>query len=186
MNKIIGLHGIRKREKNDFYATDPKATNLFLDNFKLEGNVLEPACGLGHISEVLKKREYIVESTDLIDRGYGNKEVDFLKEEYTKKYDNVLTNPPFKYAKEFVEKALTITNDKVIMLLKLQFLESESRRSFFKETPLKEIYVHSKRIVCWKNGKPLNEKGKKWSGTQAYAWFVWEIGYKGEPIIKWI
>ena len=182
--KIIGIHGIREREKNDFYATPPEAVELFLDNFKLKGTILEPSCGMGHISEVLKSEGYDVISKDLIDRGYGITGCDFMNE--TETYDTVITNPPFKIAKEFVEKGLEVANHQVIMLLKLQFLESEARRDFFANTPLKEIYVHSKRIACWKGGEPLNEKGKKWAGTQAYAWFVWEHGYKGEPTIRWI
>ena len=24
------------------------------------------------------------------------------------------------------------------------------------------------------------------SSTMAFAWFVWEIGYEGEPIIRWL
>ena len=56
MSKIIGIHGIREREKNDFYATPPSAVELFLDNFELKGTVLEPSCGMGHISEVIGKK----------------------------------------------------------------------------------------------------------------------------------
>ena len=181
--KIIGIHGIRERQAEDYYATDPAATKLFLENYKLKGDVYEPSCGEGHMSEVLKQFGYEVYSSDLIDRGYGKTQDFFISE---RRADTIITNPPFKHAKEFVEHALTLANKEVIMLLKLQFLESERRQEFFKNTPLKEVIVHSKRIVCWKNGEPLNEKGKKWAGTQAYAWFVWEIGYEGEPTIKWI
>ena len=183
-NKIIGLHGIREREKHDFYATDPNAVRLFLNEFKLEGSILEPSCGMGHISEVLKEYGYNPVSQDIIDRGYGSGGKNFFDER--KRYDTVITNPPFKFAKEFVEKALDISDKHVIMLLKIQFLESESRKKFFKESPLKYVYVHSKRIVCFKNGEPFDEKGKKWAGTQAYAWFVWEHGYEGSPVIKWL
>ncbi len=61
----------RNRVKNDYYATPPEVTRAILDEEVLEGSILEPACGEGHISEVLK--EYYpsqeVISTDLIDRG---------------------------------------------------------------------------------------------------------------------
>lgn len=126
----------------------------------------------------------ILFSQDLIDRGYGNTGIDFFNE--TKRYDTIITNPPFKFSMEFVEKALSLSDKYVIMLLKLQFLESERRKSFLQKSPLKYVYVHSKRIVCWKDGNPLDEKGKKWAGTQAYAWFIWEKGYTGEPIIRFL
>ncbi len=39
-----------------------------------------------------------------------------------------------------------------------------------------------------RNGSDIDElTGKKMaSSTMAFAWFVWEKGYTGEPIIKWI
>jgi len=39
----------------------------------------------------------------------------------------------------------------------------------------------------WRDGASLNPKtGKKWGSTMCFAWFVWEVGYKGDPIIKWL
>ena len=80
-------HTNKQREVNDFYATDPHALEIFLDkleqdNIKLHRNIWECACGQGHLSEVLKKRGYEVRSTDVIDRGYGDKQIDFLKDKY--------------------------------------------------------------------------------------------------------
>lgn len=65
------------------------------------------------------------------------------------------------------------------MFLKLQFLEGKNRKKFFKENPPKVVYVSSSRLECGINGK--------FSGTSAvaYAWFVWEKGFKGEPVIRW-
>lgn len=141
------------------------------------------------MSEVLERHGYKVKSSDLIDRGYTNTEIiDFLK--VTKddvKNDfprDIITNPPYKYAKEFVEKALEISMDstKIAMFLKLTFLEGQARRNLFKKYPPSRIYVFSSRVKCAKNGK-FEEMG---SSAVAYAWFVWEKGFKGDPIIKWI
>ena len=87
-------------------------------------------------------------------------------------------------AKEFVEKSLNIipAGNKVAMFLKLLFLESKGRKQFFLDNPPKTIYVSSSRIMCLKNG---NEDNKE-SSAVYYAWFVWEKGFKGNPIIKWI
>ena len=58
----------------------------------------------------------------MVDRGYGEFNEDYLKA--TKlKADNVVTNPPFKYAKEFIEKSLQDTTGKVAMFCKIQLLE---------------------------------------------------------------
>ncbi len=75
------------------------------------GTIWECACGDGAISDVLKSHGFSVYSSDIVDRGYGeNRSLDFLDDELTKgiEAENIITNPPFKLAKQFVEKALTI------------------------------------------------------------------------------
>lgn len=62
---------LEERQKDDFYATDPKALELLLPNESLAPNVWECACGMGHLSKVLEAHNYNVTSTDLIYRGYG-------------------------------------------------------------------------------------------------------------------
>lgn len=182
---LAGTSASRDRVEEDYYATPPESTQALLNLEKFEGNVLEPCCGEGHMSEVLKKNGFKVISTDLVDRGYGEGIKDFLKDDF-QTYDNVITNPPYKYAKEFIEKSLKVTTGKVAMFCKIQLLEGVSRRKMFKETPLKTVYVFTKRQNPWRNGSPVDENGKKWASTMCFAWFVWEHGYKGEPTIKWI
>lgn len=169
-------------EKNDYYATEPKAVELLLEQENFARYVWEPACGEGHISKVLKSNGYIVRSTDLIFRGYGEGGVDFLSQGRDPVRPDIITNPPYKYAREFVEHALDISADgtKIAMFLKLTFLEGKGRRELFKRHPPKTIYVSSARLQCGKNGD--------FSGTSmvAYAWFVWEKGYAGDCKIRWI
>ena len=184
-----GSTGELGRADDDFYATSAKTTKLFLDRFKLEGSILEPACGQGHMSEVIK--EYYpynnVMSTDLVYRGYGIGNVDFLTRDFNRRFDTIITNPPFKYAKEFVEKGLEMSNKYVIMLLKIQFLESKSRKELLTNSPLKYIYIHTDRQSTLKDGLLLNPiNNRPWSTTLLLAWFVWEIGYKGEPMVRFI
>lgn len=185
-------HSEGERENNDYYATDPKALEIFLDKIdedgiKLHKNIWECACGQGHLSEVLKNRGYKVWSTDLIYRGYGSGNTDFLKSIPDSWCGDILTNPPYKYAKEFVEKALEVTRigAYTIMFLKIQFLEGQSRLKLFKKYPPKYVYVNSKRQVCAKNGN--FDKYANGTGTAiCYCWFIWEKGFYGEPVIRWI
>lgn len=188
--KTLGAsnHTDEERANNDYYATDPKALELLLEREKFFPYVWECACGEGHLSEVLKAHGYKVKSSDIVDRGYHDtKIIDFLKvqksdidPDYSR---DIITNPPYKYAKEFVEKALEISIEttKIAMLLKLTFLEGQARKKLFETFPPKKIYVFSKRIECGKNGV--------FTGTSAvaYAWFIWEKGYSGKPFIEgWI
>ena len=81
--KTLGAsnHTERERQKEDFYATDPKALDLFYPKFPLHHKVWECACGSGELSKWLESRGHDVLSTDLVDRGYGTYGVDFLKVE---------------------------------------------------------------------------------------------------------
>lgn len=179
-------HSKGERQEHDYYATDPIAVEILLENEKFSEKIWECACGEGHIAKVLEAHGYDVYSSDLIYRGYGDEQsLDFLAYEDEQNIDeDIVTNPPYKFAQEFVEKALGIIAEghKVAMFLKLQFLEGKSRKEMFKKYPPKVIYVSSSRLNCAKNG----EFEKYPSSAVAYAWFVWEKGFKGDPIIKWV
>ncbi|WP_053040161.1 hypothetical protein [Staphylococcus haemolyticus] len=182
---LAGTSLTRKRVDNDYYATPPESVKKLLEVESFKGSVMEPCCGEGHISELLKDKGYTVKSNDLIDRGYGETHLDFLTEEF-EKVDNIITNPPYKYAKEFIEKSLKVTNKKVAMFCKIQLLEGVSRYEMFKNAPLKTVYVFSKRQNPLRNGKATDENGKKWASTMCFAWFVFEHGYQGKPEIEWL
>lgn len=180
--KTIGAsnHTEKERESNDYYATEPKAVSLLMEVEEFTGPIWECACGEGHLSEELKKR-YEVYSSDLIDRGYGIK-FDFFKE--TKWDGDIVTNPPYKFGLEFIEHAINIIpeGNKVAMFMKVQFLEGQKRGKFFKKYPPKVIYVSSSRLLCAMNGEFKDYP----SSAIAYAWYVWEKGYFGNTIVKWI
>lgn len=180
-------HSLKDREVNDFYATDPNSLEIFLkalerDNIKLHHNIWECACGQGHLSNVLINNNYEVYSSDLINRGYGETK-DFLKCNNLFPGD-ILTNPPYKNAKDFVKHSLDLLEEGnyYIMFLKIQFLEGKDRRKLFDKFPPKYVYVNSARQLCAMNGE-----FEKYNATAlCYCWFIWEKGFKGEPIIRWI
>lgn len=177
-------HSDGVREQNDFYATDPKAVRLLLEREQFSPTVWECACGQGHLSDELARGGYKVFSSDLIDRGYEKTEIiDFLKYDKPNEMD-IVTNPPYKYALEFIENALRISNDetKIAMFLRLSFLEGKARRKLFDREPPKTIYVFSGRITCAKNGR----FDLYTSTAMAHAWFVWQKGYSGKPTVQWI
>jgi len=179
-------HTDQIREKDDYYATTPKAAELLLDIEEFSPYIWECACGEGHLSKVFESFGYNVKSTDLIDRGYGETNIDFLTVNDTWKGD-IITNPPYKFGQQFIEKALDIINNgnKVAMFLKLQFMEGKNRKKLFIKNPPKTIYVSSSRLMCAKNGefeKMIDNGGS----AIAYGWYVWEKGYSGNTQIKWI
>lgn len=173
----------KDREKLDFCATDKRAIEELLNREKFRATVYEPACGQGHIGKILEKYGYEVKAADICYRGYGAiEEVDF----FTVQENNldIVTNPPYFCANEFLKHALEISNKgaKIAMLFRLAFLEGQKRYDLFQKYPPKKIYVFSKRINCAKNGKFDEYK----NNALAFAWFIWEIGYTGETVLDWI
>lgn len=193
------------RSRNDFYITHKDTINALLDNEKFDNNVWEPACGNGAISECLNIRGYNVLSSDIFDYGYNNfnKKLDFLKIDAANKdlyqqYD-IITNPPYSLSEEFVLKSIEVCKNKCALLLKIQFLETEFRfKHIFSKYPPKFIYVFSRRQACSKfddfyqrdnDGNILyNKKGEplKVGSAVLYCWFIWEKGYNGYPMVKWL
>ena len=108
---------------------------------------------------------------------------DFLAIDNQEWNGNIVTNPPYAYAQEFVEKALQIIPDgkKVCMFLKLTFLEGKQRKHLFRTQPPARVWVSSSRLLCAMNG----EFDKISDSATAYAWFVWVKGYQGNTVIKW-
>ena len=168
----------RKRNDGiDFYQTPTWAVQKILEREKLNGTILEPCSWAWAISKLIP---WIVSQDIRTDDGvFGEKGIDFFQE--TKHYDNIITNPPYFCAKDFILKALELSDGKVIMLLKLSFLESADRYPFFRDSPLRTVYVFSKRVNPYPEWVSSNV-----SGTIAYAWYVWEKWYEWKPIIEWI
>ena len=124
--KTLGAsnHTDKERQNEDFYATDPISIDVLLNDggVKLSPKVWECACGQGHLSEKLKEHGYEVYSTDLVDRGYGEGDVDFLAC-YEQFDGDIITNPPYKFAREFVEKGLELVPDGRRVFMFLKFLK---------------------------------------------------------------
>lgn len=185
-----GYNGYAKnnneRAENDFYATPPEEVINILRYEPLEmgQTVLEPCCGMGHMIQGIDAHieetgligKVKVVGTDLIDRGNTDPRIvqglDFFSDAYpfSNKADVIIMNPPYDIIEDFTLKALERT-DKVIMLARTQFAESQSRyENIFKDNPPTKIYQYVDRIACYKNG----DFTKKQSSAQAYAWFVFD------------
>lgn len=139
-----------KRIENDFYRTPPFATKALIDREEFRGLIWEPACGDGAMSKVLKmaKVEAVI-STDLIYRGYGLGGKDFLTCEVpgAARVRNIVTNPPFRLATEFILRAISIAEEKVAMLLKLNALAGRKRYSeIYSKYPPSRIYIFVNRL----------------------------------------
>ena len=172
------------REENDFYRTPPDVTRALLVKESFGPAIWEPACGDGAISDVLKAAGHDMFSTDLIDRGYGESGRDFLRQTELAAPE-IVTNPPFKAADDFVLHALDLGASKVAMLLRLAWLEGERRRvKVFSVRPPARVWVFSGRPTLWHGTDP---DARTTGGAIAYAWFVWDAAAApGGPVLGWI
>jgi hypothetical protein len=142
-------HSEHDREKHDYYATEPMAIDKLFNVIgdKLPTLVWECACGglhLSHRMHVLLPRLSIYNS-DLINRGFNCEILDFLQYNNPNSFNGaIITNPPYKYAQEFVEKAIESVTDSnlVCMFLKLTFLEGQKRKKMFNKHPPKTVYIY--------------------------------------------
>ena len=186
-------HSKQERETMDYYATEPKAIDLLAAKFDIPHRVWECACGGGSLSQRLKERGHEVISTDIIDRGYEgfNGECDFLSRLFHPKIEGdyaIVTNPPYKFVTEFVLTALDVLPDGcyLCLFLKTTALESRGRwEKIYKTTP-RYVFQCIDRILCAKNAEFEDARRNLGAGAQAYAWFVWQKGYKGSTTLDWI
>ena len=182
-------HTEKDRETNDYYATDPIAIDGLKSVWDIPHTVWECACGQGHLSKRLIELGHNVYSSDLIDREYGTGNLDFLQQnELPDNCKCILTNPPYNKATEFVLHSLNLLPEHgyCVMLLKTTFLEGKKRyNELFSKNPPKYIFQFVGRIICAKNGD-FEKMIKGGGGAQSYAWFVWEKGFQGDTIIRWI
>lgn len=185
--KTLGSTGLatnsqRKDNPGDYYGTNPAAVESLLSREEFDKKIWEPCAGKHNISNVLKSHAYKVWESDIFGYGLNHSIVDFL--EYEGEWDgDLITNPPYNLAGDFVEKALKIVKPgkKLAMFLRLQFLEGQKRyNNIFVDNPPKTVYVFTKRQVCSKVDDFTE------GSAVAYVWIVWEKGFTGDPAIKWI
>ena len=184
-------HSEYTRAADDFYETPAESVTRLLDRPDLAPStnaiIWECAAGRGAISNVLTERGYTVHSTELRDRGFGKTGVDFLTAERPNTEGHplvILTNPPFKFAIDFIKHSLELLHDgeSCYFLLRLSFLEGQKRQAFFEKQNPEVVAVFGKRITCNRNGDSTIAN----SGAVAFAWFKWTKGYAGKSVVEWI
>ena len=191
--KTLGAsnHTEKERETDDFYATDPVAIDLLLDypNIEMPEWVWEPSCGSGCLSERLRERGHGVVSTDLVYRGYGDGGINFFEQSaMPDRTEAIVTNPPYKFATEYVIHALRLLpqGGLLCLFLKTTFAEGKERyQRIFGVTPPALVLQCSERVLCAKNAD-FDGMRAGGGGIQSYAWWVWRKGWQGQTTLDWI
>ncbi|MDC9701725.1 MAG: SAM-dependent methyltransferase [Alphaproteobacteria bacterium] len=175
------------KDSLDDFPTPPWATRALLEYVIKNENIskmscLEPACNRGYMSKVLDEYFSKVESSDIHDYGFGNVK-NFLDDTYEKKsFDWVITNPPFRLAEEFLNKATGVATTGVALLARTVFLESVGRyERIFQNNPPACFAQFTERVPMVKG-----RLDKKASTATGYAWFVWKLNEKQNLKLMWV
>lgn len=172
-----------ERHADEWYVEPPWAVDaLIAAERSFIGRVMDPCCGGDNIPIRLRGKGVDAFGTDIRARSRHCIVMPFDKALPYYTPDSVVSNPPYDQAREFIDCALAHTRDRVCVLLRLTFLESIKRREWFKTVPLARVWVSSKRMSMPPGGSDVPAKG----GAIAYAWFVFEHGYSGPPIIGFL
>ena len=177
-------HSGYARIEHDYYREPAWAVDALLDAEPFLGAVFDPFCGGGTIPARCRARGMKADGCDIQDIGACVVR-DFF--ESTARHDNIISNPPYKLAEQAACHALKLVRRKVAFFLRLNFLESQSRHTFFRDAPLSRVLVMARRVSCppgiytgerdqWGCLIQPEEKG----GKSAYAWFVFDHGHVGE------
>jgi hypothetical protein len=173
----------------DYFPTPPWATRAVFRHVLPElgggvvGSVWEPACGEGHMAEVITEiASSAVIASDIFSYSYGVAPFDFLNDPPLDHPEWIITNPPFKLACEFTLRAFDLAREGVAMLVRTQWIEGVGRyEKLFRDRPPSLYAPFVERVPMVKG---------RWdpdaSSATSYAWFVWRMGVPGSPRIFWI
>lgn len=171
----------------DDFPTPPWATRALIEHIIGKDRVsgltcLEPAAGRCYMAKPLSEYFATVDAADIYPYGYAPVR-DFLTYPYEAlSHDWVITNPPFRLAEQFVERAMTVARCGVSILARTVFLESIGRyENIFKNNPPSVFAQFSERVPMVKG-----RVDRKASTATGYAWFVWEKENAKQSLLQWI
>lgn len=165
----------------DDFPTPPWATRALCEWLIAQGEgidqftVREPAVNRGHMAIPLSEYFAKVDASDVHDYGCHFPVKDFLfgpidPVHYT------ITNPPFRLAEQFIERAAATSEFGFAMIVRSAFLESVGRfERLFSKNPPSHVLQFTERVVMHKGR--LSPDG---STATAYCWLVWLGGGAAE------
>lgn len=189
-SKSVGGEAVKKkRNDKDFYVTPDSAIDALLNNYKIKpGWILEPCGGNGAICRALMKHSdwsrlicaveirpeerfnlHYAGCDEVVIKDFLNFELSDLQIAPPCKPGTIITNPPYSIAQEIIEKCFELSSPPdtdIIMLLRMGFLESKRRESFWRN--------HSNvSLITLKDRPSFTGDGTDFA---AYGWFIWHGG----------
>jgi hypothetical protein len=137
--------------------------------------ILEPACGRGHMGVAFREAGLKVLEYDKIRYTPRHRLADYTNGAAYPKHDFVITNPPYKLANQFAQRAMGEAVKGVGLLLRTIWMESVTRHDeLFGPTPPTTVAVFSRRMQA-AHGKLVRGGG----AMMSHSWFWWD---KQKPV----
>lgn len=176
---------VEPRDSLDDFPTPPWATRALIEHVigpvTSKQNCLEPACGAGHMARPLGEYFSSVESQDIADYGFGAIQ-DYCTFSPATNWDWVITNPPFRLAEAFIEKALGMSKEGCAFLVRTTFIESVGRYNrLFSVKPPNIVAQFVERVPMIKG-----RLDRKASTATGYCWLVWLRENSSKTEMTWI
>lgn len=173
----------------DDFPTPPWATRALCEWLSAQSLISptetcrEPAANRGHMVRPLSEFFATVEAADQHDYGFGFPVRDYLFGPPPPVVGWTITNPPFRLAEQFIQRAIASSESGVAMLVRAAFLEGIGRYDrLFSQTPPSDILQFTERVVIHKGR--LAPGG---STATAYCWLVWDWSSTAPlPRFHWI
>lgn len=167
-----------ERKEHDSYETPAWVTLALIrhlpERLRVGMNVYEPAAGSGKMLRVLADVGFMMDADDISE---GR---DFLQCERAD-HSAIITNPPYKLATEFIDKAIDLQRPVqgiVAMLLRTDFDHAKTRSRLF---ALSDIFA--KKVVLTKRIQWFEDS--KGQPSFNHAWFIWDHQHQGPPTLAY-
>ncbi|MEO0720387.1 MAG: hypothetical protein AAFZ06_16135 [Pseudomonadota bacterium] len=170
LHKAVHLSDAKPRE-NEFYPTPWEVTRglLQVEGYRIGQfeKVWEPACGDGAMSRELSAAGFDIVSTDLVDRGYADRLLDFYQA--PRLAPAIVTNPPFSQCSQegkmrWITHAAELGIEYMALLLPAGWSYAQERRKVLRRWPLARVWQVGWRIDFTEGGQPPSN----------HAWHIWD------------
>lgn len=180
--------GLWARDPLDYYVEQPWCSARLFAEEDFSSGVVDPACGSGNIVRSARAAKISALGSDIVKRATECYiACDFFSDEWAKIYDptNVVSNPPFGIADQFIKLAIERAEQKTAMLLPATWHFGSKRSTWLATTPLKRVLALTPR-PSMPPGKAIEAGQKPGGGTKDFAWYIWERGYVGAWSGGWL
>jgi hypothetical protein len=169
------------RDDDDFYVEPAWCSERLFAVEPFAGLIWDPAAGSGTIPRAARAAGLSNFASDIADHGCGPCQ-DFLIASAPAEAFDVVTNPPFRLARAFVERALTLGARKTAVIFPTARLNAAR---WLEPLPFAKIYLLTPR-PSMPPGEVIARGERPGGGRTDFAWLVFVHGHSGPPELRWL